>query len=174
MKCIAISGLSGSGKTSLINALALVLPNAAVLSFDDYDFDQQFDNYYEVMKTATDYNILDLALFKEDILKMDYCDYLLLDYPFSYQNDLIKPFINLSVYLDTPFDIALSRRLIRDHQDNEQLLLALHHYLNHSRQAFVTYHQNIIKDCDVILDGRKDSDDLALELLDIIRKSPLI
>ncbi|MDD4296707.1 MAG: adenylyl-sulfate kinase [Ruminiclostridium sp.] len=33
---ISISGLSGSGKTSVTNALRSQLVNAAVISFDDY------------------------------------------------------------------------------------------------------------------------------------------
>lgn len=174
MKCIAISGLSGSGKTSLINELALMLPNVKVLSFDDYDFDQQINNYYELLLDSMDYNLLDLTALKHDILSSTNYDFILLDYPFSYKQKMISPYISLSVYLDTPFDVALSRRLLRDHQDNEHLLIALHQYLNHSRQIFVNYHHDMMLDCDIILDGQKDSKALAYELIEIIHKSLVI
>lgn len=40
MKIISIAAVSGGGKTSLIQKLFQVLPNARALYFDEYDFEQ--------------------------------------------------------------------------------------------------------------------------------------
>lgn len=163
MKSIAISGISGSGKSTLIKALKHEFSRVAVLSFDDYSFDTQFDNYYDLMAEHADYNLLDLSLLKDDIEKLKNSgdvSVLLLDYPFSYKNDLIKPYIDLSIFMDTPLDIALSRRLIRDYTDSESCLRALHDYLNHSRKRFVTYIDDIKNNADIICDGREDIDQI--------------
>jgi uridine kinase len=41
-------------------------------------------------------------------------DYILLDYSFAYKNDKVAPYISYAVFLDTPLDIAMARRIIRD------------------------------------------------------------
>lgn len=52
-KIIAVSGISGSGKTTIVNALLNKLDNAAALYFDDYNFDEHID-YYSWLKNGAD------------------------------------------------------------------------------------------------------------------------
>ena len=42
-KIIAIAGVSGSGKTTIVNALMNRLDNATALYFDDYNFDEHIE-----------------------------------------------------------------------------------------------------------------------------------
>lgn len=54
---------------------------------------------------------------EKDILKLKNngaCGYLLLDYPFAYCNEQIRKYIDVAIFIDTPLDIALARRILRD------------------------------------------------------------
>lgn len=63
-KIIAITGVSGSGKTTIVNALMNRLNNAAALCFDDYDFDEYIE-YDLWMENGADHNKWDLMPLKK-------------------------------------------------------------------------------------------------------------
>lgn len=46
-KIIAISSVSGGGKTAITNQLKQILPNSTSLHFDDYIFDSDVQDYEE-------------------------------------------------------------------------------------------------------------------------------
>ncbi len=41
-------------------------------------------------------------------------NFILLDYPFAYSHNEMNQFINFTIFIDTPLDIALARRILRD------------------------------------------------------------
>ena len=47
-------------------------------------------------------------------------DYIILDYPFGYLNDRVGKLINFTVFVDTPLDVALARRIIRDYTSRSE------------------------------------------------------
>ena len=106
-KVIALSSVTGGGKTTIVNALMDRLPNAMALYFDDYGFDENVD-YGKWLSGGGDYNEWDLTALKEDLLEVienPHIDYILLDYPFAYKNNQIKPYIDFAVYIDKqPFN----------------------------------------------------------------------
>ena len=90
-----------------------------------------------------------------DVLLSTGTRYLILDYPFAYRNALIAPLIDLAVFLDTPLDVALARRILRDHaaSDGDAIRAELREYLEHARPAFLEMLRAVRPDADLIIDG---------------------
>ena len=111
MKIIAIGAVTAGGKTTLVNAIKDKLTRTASLHFDDYSFDGEVNDFYKWVSDGANYNVWDLSPLKADIEKIinsDRYDYLLLDYPFAYQNKMIKDYLDCCIFIDTPLDIALA------------------------------------------------------------------
>lgn len=156
MKIISIASVSGGGKTTVVNALKERLKNATMLYFDDYNFDEQITSYGDWLKEGADYNAYDLELLEKDIIRIknsNKFDYLILDYPFSYANKDIKKYIDLSIFIDTPLDIALSRRVIRDMStsSNKEIIKELDNYIKYSRPLYERMLLDIKPISDVII-----------------------
>ena len=67
---------------------------------------------YYLLQNGADYNEWDLMPLKKDIDKlMGQTEYILLDYPFAYKNKLIASYIDISVYIDTPLDVAINVKI---------------------------------------------------------------
>ena len=93
MKIIAIGAVTAGGKTTVINEIKARLPRTASLHFDDYSFDGEVDDFTKWVSNEEYYNVWDLSPLKADverIINSKRFDYLLLDYPFAYQNKMIK------------------------------------------------------------------------------------
>ena len=142
MKIIAIGAVTAGGKTSLTHALKQKLPRAASLHFDDYEFDGAVNDFSQWISDGADYNVWDLTPLKTDIEKAinsGRYDYLLLDYPFAYRNEMLKEYLDCCIFIDTPLDIALSRKILRDMKEAsaEEIRSELLTYLNHARIAYI-------------------------------------
>ena len=154
-KVISIASVSGGGKTTIINELSKRLDNSAVLYFDDYNFDEYIE-YGSWLKNGADYNEWDLLPLKIDIDKLiDRKDYILLDYPFAYKNNLIGSYIDTAFYIDTPLDAAMARRIFRDMSDasGEQIRKYIEKYIKYERPLYQYMIDNIMPDSDIVVDG---------------------
>jgi len=100
---IAINAVSGGGKTAVTNELCRKLQNSRAIHFDSY---KTHDSHNWELMTKDVKNIMD---------QPQNTKYIILDYPLDDKHRKIAEFdIDLSVYIDTPLDIALARRIIRD------------------------------------------------------------
>lgn len=119
---ISISAVSGGGKTSVIQALAQNLNKAAAFYFDEYEYHRQPDNIGEWIDNGSNPDAWDLSLIENDIyaaMQSDNYDYIIIDYPFGKNSGYnISKIINTAVFIDTPPDIALARRIVRDFKDS--------------------------------------------------------
>ena len=52
MKVMAVAGVSGSGKTTIAQRVAQMLPNGRVLCFDDYDFSGAVEDFGQWVKAS--------------------------------------------------------------------------------------------------------------------------
>ncbi len=164
---ISIASISGGGKTTIVNALMNRLNNAAALCFDDYDFDEHIE-YVSWLKNGADYNEWDLTPLKNDIDKlMGQTEYILLDYPFSYKNKSIAPYIDISVYIDTPLDVALVRRILRDmpYAPGDQIREYILDYIKYERPLYQLMIDNIMPDSDIVVDGLLPVNDIADKII---------
>lgn len=176
MKIIAIGAVTAGGKTTVVNALKTRLPKTASLHFDDYTFDGEPDDLTEwVSKGEEFYNVWDLSPLKTDVEKIinsgEY-DYLLLDYPFAYQNKMMKDYLDYCIFIDTPLDIAMARRVLRDMKDAsaDDIRNEMHTYLNFARPCYVDMLTEILPDSDYVIDGAKELETIINEAMEIILK----
>lgn len=117
MKVIAIAAVTAGGKTTTVNEIKKQLSNVQTLHFDDYVFEGEVDNFYQWVLDGADYNVWNLEPLAKDIVRVKNsgnCDYSILDYPFAYYNEQIRKYIDVAFFIDTPLDIALARRILRD------------------------------------------------------------
>jgi len=171
---ISITSLSGGGKTTIKNLLKNKLENSVILCFDDYDFtNDPGDNQFNKDLIQYDYNKWELKQLKKDIekilLECKY-DYLLLDYPFSYCNNKIKQYIDFSVYIDTPLDIAMARRLIRDFNKITDIKNEMEIYLQYGRIGYTDMEKFVKPTCDLIVNGINKPEEIIEIIIEKIKK----
>lgn len=181
---IAISGVSGSGKTTVTDELKRRLKNCAVLSFDDYDdvclIGRDINDLPTDRNGYDDWQVGPIAADIKQLLN-EPLDYIILDYPFGRQNSTISPYIDLSVFIDVPLDVALARRLIRDYTDRSTErheifvdLKAVGDYLKHYLKFQIPTYQNFIDTqkpyADLVIDGMQDVKTNADQIVECLYK----
>lgn len=171
---IAVSGVTAGGKTTIINELKKKIKSAKSLHFDDYDFEGKVEDFHQWVMNGADYNVWNLEPLKEDILKFkkdNETQYILLDYPFAYKNDLIKPFIDCSIFIDTPLDIAMARRVLRDMNNatGDEIREDMSFYLKYARIAYEEMLNTIRPNSDYVIDGSMQLDEIVKQIMNIIK-----
>ena len=177
---VSISGISGSGKTTIVTALKERLANSAVIYWDDYgdEVDSKCD-IYEWAANGSDCNEWNTQPVANDIERLlnESYEYIILDYPFGYLNECVGKYINLTIFIDTPLDVALARRIVRDYTsrsresdfglaDVEELSFAgldkeLRWYLTNSRPIYANMIETHKPVSDLVIDGTKTPNDIV-------------
>lgn len=118
---IAIATISGGGKTTITKQLAQRLNKSKALFFDDYDFSGP-DDIVDWIENGGNPNEWDLNPLVNDLIDIssEQLDFILLDFPFSYEHSQVKQIIDFSVFIDTPLDIAMARRILRDYPEGSK------------------------------------------------------
>ncbi|WP_010099077.1 hypothetical protein [Ornithinibacillus scapharcae] len=168
---IAIAAVSGGGKTTIATKLADKLDKSKVLYFDDYEFDGPSD-IMDWVDNGTNYDDWDLTPLVTDLklLITEKLNYIVLDYPMAYKNSHISNFIDLAVFIDTPLDIALARRIHRDYQQesSEKILDELTFYLTHGRRGYLEMLRTIKSASDEVVDGSKSIAEITDNIAELI------
>ena len=173
MKIIAIGAVTAGGKTTVVNAIKDRLPRTASLHFDDYSFEGEVEDYSKWASEGADVHIWDLSPLKADIDKLvrsgEY-DCLLLDYPFAYQHQMIKPYLDCCIFIDTPLDIAMARRVLRDMKEatSDEIRNEMDTYLNGARIAYTEMVKVHMSTSDYVIDGEKGLENIINETMEII------
>ena len=176
MKVIAIAAVTAGGKTTIVNEIKKKLPKVTSLHFDDYSFNGEVKDFYKWTLDGADYNIWDLSPLEKDIKSIKNSgsyEYLLLDYPFAYQHNTIKDYIDYAIFIDTPLDIAMARRILRDYKDAtaEEIRNDMGTYLKYARIAYIQMLKDIRPLSDYVVDGTKELEVLVDEILRVITGS---
>ena len=181
---ISISSPSGGGKTTITTSLKDQLANSIVINWDDYGDEVDPDCDINDVKDYNEWNTEPVAADVKRLLNEPY-DYILLDYPFGYLNDCVGKLIDLTVFIDTPLDVALARRIRRDYTNrskesdfglgyvgevnlktiDEELFL----YLTSSRPTYMYFSESHMQASDLVVDGTKSLDEIVSEILSYIR-----
>ncbi len=171
---ISISANAGGGKTTITRELCNQLNNAKALYFDNYEYVKQPENICEWIENGSDPSEWDLSLLVgeiKNIIKSENVDFIILDYPFGRQNYPVKDFIDMTVFIETPLDISLARRIIRDYKEStvDAIMSDLSFYLTRSRRCFVEHNENM-KLSDLIVDGSLSVDKIANIIMNNIKQ----
>ena len=173
-KIIAISGTSGGGKTTTVTELQKRTPNSKRLSIEDDDYEKNsgITDLGKWEEDGWDVSLWNLQSLADDIkiLMQEGLDYIFFDYPFGYMQKQISEFISLSVFLDTPLDIALARRLLRDYKDKSisDVMKEMEWYLE-KRHLFTLSNDKQRQDAELIIDGSLPSNVICNLILERAR-----
>ena len=153
MKIIAIAAVTAGGKTTAVNGIKHRLKNTQSLHFDDYSFEGAVKDFHKWVADGADYNVWNLKPLEDDIIAIKNsgnCEYLVLDYPFAYCHHMINKYIDVAIFIDTPLDIALVRRILRDMSNStgEEIREELDGYLKYSRIAYEQMLKDILPSSD--------------------------
>jgi uridine kinase len=167
---IGISGMSGAGKTTLVKALS-DSTNATAIYWDDFDpiskspedlveWYHRGKNYAEfdyaslsdVLDTLKSGSTIKHPISNEDLVSTP-C--IIFDAPMGRLHQQTGRHINIEIYMDTPADIALARRLIRDCEhtlhDKNEIIEELRFYIEKSRPLF--FSDDLKNSADLLIDG---------------------
>ena len=174
MKIIAIGAVTAGGKTTVVNAMKERLPKTASLHFDDYSFQGEVEDFAKWLSEGADVHVWDLSPLKADIeriIRSGEYDYLLLDYPFAYRHQMIKDYLDCCIFIDTPLDIAMARRILRDMKEAaaDEIRNEMNIYLNCSRSVYVHMIKEHLSTSDYVIDGSKELEDIIDEAMEIIK-----
>jgi len=141
--------------------------NSKALYFDDYDFVGP-DDIISWLERGADCNEWDLSPLLQDVkclINTEELDFILIDYPFSRLHNDFKD-IDITFFINTPLDIALGRRLIRDFTDRgpNEILQEIQHYIKSGRAAYLQMLNTVKPDSDHIIDGTLALNEIVKEL----------
>lgn len=202
---IAVSSISGGGKTTLVNAVARAL-NATSLFFDDYasvssypsDLKKWVENGADVNEWKTPRFSQDLATLRRGTSITSITDgaevlpapFIVIEEPMGRERSEMAPLIDFAAVIDTPPEIALARRLLRDigqiplenleEATKEELVRGsvqlitylrdyLHGYLNATRDLYISVQEAAKVSCDIVLDGALSVDEMTQALVSAVK-----
>jgi len=159
-KVIAISGASGSGKTTIIKQLAKDF-NCPFLLFDDHT---SKDTYPQNMKVWFE-NGADVSLIKTPdfvisltaLISSSTSRYIFIEEPFGKERDSMSALIDYVVLLDQPLELCLTR-IIKRHVDKPQsnslnhIANFLDKYEEYLRNVYISAVEQVKSNSDLIID----------------------
>jgi len=196
---ICVSSPSGGGKTAVVQRLGQLQPNTITLYFDDYDDIGEGANIHpeslrQRIRDALDYNawqmpglIRDLALLKQGQVIRSPSNgasiapqpLVFLDAALGRANLVLSPYLDFAVYIDTPLDVAMARRIQRDYfgenqRSAKEALQEIHAmtaaYLKWAREAYLDLERQVKPQCDLVVDGCLAVDQLAQQILAAVQE----
>ena len=125
---VAIGGISGAGKTVLVEKVAETLGEAVTFHYDHYPHETPADTY-KWLKEGLDLNLIKTPQFTEDLRSLKHgksvrlpnggrivesAPFIVVEEPFARTRSEVSGLINLAVYINVPFEIALARKWLRE------------------------------------------------------------
>jgi uridine kinase len=170
---IGICGISGSGKTMLTKEFANKIPQSIPIYWDSFESISEFpSDYIAWYNTGKDYSAWKTPALAQ-ILKhlkqgmaiscpatgkiLEPQKIIIYDAPLGRNHTETGQYIDFLVFLDTPLDVALARRLLRDHLsldpiDGQAIKQELDTYIHSSRPLFLET-DSLKSSCDLVING---------------------
>jgi len=205
---IAVSAVSGGGKTTLVKSTADLLEGTA-LFFDDYASVSEYPpDIKKWVEDGADVNEWKTPQFAQDLTALRRGDsivspidgasilpseFIVIEEPMGRERAEMATLIDFVAVIDTPLEIALTRRLLRDlgpisvenieKATKEQLAEGfvqivtylkdyLSGYLDAGRDLYIAVQEQAKENCDLVLDGCLSVDELAQQLVTAVEDKP--
>ncbi len=196
---VAVAGPAGSGKTSLIQALAGQLQDAAVVHYDRYErvTRQPMDRLLLWMRSGADVNRFDLPELARDLAALKRGEsvadpamggeiapgrYIVFETPFGREHRQTAEYIDLLIWIDVPLDIALARKMRQftgavlaggNPGNSRDFTVWVHTYLDHYLRAVHDLQQiqreRVRAKADIIIDGTGNLPSMVRQALAAVR-----
>ena len=178
VRVIGISAVSGGGKTAVTRRLAEVLSDSVALHFDDYDdANLHPGDFGKWFADGADYDAYDLPVFTGHLETLKAggrvryptsgaivgpVRYVVADAPLGREHSASGRLIDLMVFVDTPLDIAMARRVMRDMQQDagassgealERVKSELSGYEARARPIYEHFQERMRAGADLVVDG---------------------
>lgn len=171
---IGISGCGGAGKTTLVNELAKYFKATAIF-WDDFDsISKDPDDYLAWYESGQDYSMFDYVelgnalnqlkndnAYQNDAINLNLSPtkIIIADLPLGRPHQQTSKYVDTFVFIDTPLDIALCRRLIRDsEQSNQDIKVQLTEYLKFRKLYLMSEAKT---SAEIMVDGNLAREDIA-------------
>jgi uridine kinase len=194
---IAISGAAGAGKTALVRKVANLLDDAVALYFDDYKFVANYPtDIAKWIEQGKDLDAWDIPQLFDDLKalrggkaislpaekgEVRPTKFIVLEEPSGRERTGMRELIDFVVLLDLPLEIALARKVVEDLRrcltevPPDKLAKAVQRGVDYfslyplAREYYLTIVERVSKDCDLILDGKRPTDELAQEIVAVVK-----
>lgn len=192
---VAVSGLSGAGKSALVGSLREAYPASVALYFDDYASVSRYPpDLRDWLDRGGDVDEWDVSTLVADIQRLRRGEpvtppnadrpiqpgvLILLEQPLGRLHAGMAPLIDLSVHVDLPLDLLLMRRLHRlIHEEGgaqdpdlwRRIAGHLDHYRELGRDLSLHAHERLVAAADLVLDGRASVAALTLVVREEIER----
>jgi uridine kinase len=191
---VAVSGISGSGKSSVIRRAVERLGDAVSIHFDDYASVSTFpENLQEWLAQGADVNAFRTPRLADDLRTLragaaialpddrgvvSPAAIVLFEEPFGRMRREMTPLIDFVAHLDVPADVLLARRLLRRLEEERAIGDGLYDLLHRELQRYLASGREleargaavIRAEADVVLDGTQTVDEIAGALAVYIRE----
>ena len=187
---IAISSISGGGKSVVVKKLAEMLENSIAIHFDDYETPDTYPkNPLDLMKNGVDFNVVKSPLLAQHLLALKNGEevttprgevlsparYIVYEGALGYAQHETGQFIDFLAFIDTPLEVGLARRFSRsfatshyEEKSREQLIRLIEElksftdgYLLWTRNAYHALAEVVRPESDLILDWDQTPEALA-------------
>lgn len=178
---ISVNSVSGGGKTALATALHESLPDSSLFRFDDFDDSNIYPvDFYDWSRRGADieeFNSPGMQVAVKAELHRRAVKQIILDFPLGRRHSCFCDTIDLAVFIDTPLDVAMARRILRDYTINpdesaEETLNRLHNdmtnYLTKARYPYLDTYKDKAHS-DLVLDGWRSLDDLKNDVIAVLK-----
>lgn len=201
---IAISSVSGGGKSTVVRKLVELLDDAVAIHFDDYETPETYPkNPAALLQSGADFNVIRSPLLAQHLraLRRDEkivsprtgeeilpARYIVFEGPLGRAQHETGQYIDFLVFIDTPLEVGLARRLSRsistadiENMTREELLKMLkslgdlaENYVLWMRRAYLVQYELVKPESDLILDWEQPVEDLAKAIIDALTEAKLM
>lgn len=160
-KVIAVSGVSGAGKTTIVKRLANKF-NSPFLLFDDYTDKETYPkNMKAWLKKGANVSEIKTPKFTcavKDLRSKSNDRFIFIEEPFGKERESMSSLIDYTILLDQPMELCLAR-IIKRHTKNSNTnsIAAISAYLakyeDHFRDIYIAAAKQVRRHSDLSIDG---------------------
>lgn len=197
-RIIAISSVSGGGKTTVVRKLVEILDDAVAIHFDDYETPDTYPkNPAALMERGADFNVIKSPLLAQHLAALRHGEpvtspitgevvhparHIIFEGPLGRAQHETGQYIDYLIFIDTPLEVGLARRVSRsvaslplEEMSREELQRALknlggyaNNYLLWTRRAYLMQRELVRPGSDLILDGEQPPEEIAQAIVDAL------